>query len=155
MMVFDLRAKCFCQPQHHLRVRSGNTPRLGGRHRGKLAVLADQLCRRGQLDGKTLAREIRDGMRPVAGIEHEARDHGVVGDAAEGYTGARERDPSGLDVVSRFFHCGIREQRPEVRHRSARERGQIAGWGSPVELVQGGTMTQRQIPRPARRDGER
>ena len=134
MMVFDLRAKCFCQPQHHLRVRSGNTPRLGGRHRGKLAVLADQLRRRGQLDGKTLAREIRDGMRPVAGIEHEARDHGVVGDAAEGYTGARERDPSGLDVVSRFFHCGIREQRPEVRHRSARERKGRRGAADRPEL---------------------
>jgi hypothetical protein len=56
-----------------------------------------------------LETERVDGMRAAAGIQHEARKHGIVGHTGELDAGSPENLPVELDIVTRFRHRRIGE----------------------------------------------
>ena len=78
---------------------------------------------------EVLEAERVDGVRPAAGIEHEAREHRVVATPASSIPAPAQHLPVVLDVVAGLRHRRILQQRHQ---RAPRRDRRAAGGSSPA-----------------------
>jgi hypothetical protein len=154
----ELRREELVERQHRGAVVAAIGGRLGHHHFGKRDLrlpLAGEIGVGPHHAAQVLEAEGVDGVRAAAGIEHEAREHRVIADAAELDAGAAENLPVVLDVVARLRHRGVAE---ELRDRGAGgvgDRRQVGHGIRRRERAAARAVSEWQVPDLGRTRGQR
>src|SRR6266550_1704924 len=110
LVLDELPLEPFAQQQDRFAVGGAVAGGVVERHRRERArrpPLAHQLSVRLERESQAVARQLVEGVGAASRVEHEAREHRVVGDTGELDPDAPQHQPVVLDVVARLRHARI------------------------------------------------
>ena len=158
LVVLELGGERLPQAQHGLAVVAAVARRGRNGNRGERALgppLPRDIRIGAQFRPQDLPGEIVESVGTTPGIEDEAGERRVVGDASELHARPPQHDPVVLDVVSRLGDRGVGEQLAQRRERSASQRRQVSRRGVARELAVRRDVGEGQVPGSSRRPGQR
>ncbi len=157
VVVGEGRREPLPQAERIVAVRAAVVGRFPHRHLGEAplaAPLADQVLVGPELDVELLQREGVEPVRALARVDHEAGDHRVEGDTPQRHAGAAQHQPVVLDVVADLAHRRVAQECDQRRQRRVAQRRQV-DHVAVLQHVAGGPVREGQVPRLARRHGDR